>query len=95
MYGGRGGKVDSCFQGLISVGYTHIYTHVHMNIAIPQAAEPLLLLSPHLCSGYSPLCLLHIAKQDKERQLLFNILHIKNSIKPVPLVGQGLCDEAN
>lgn len=81
--------MESCFLGFTSFGDTNTHT------AILQAAEPPLpAATPSVLRLQPPLSTLH-GQPGQGRQLLLNILHIKNSVKPGALEGQGLCSEAN
>lgn len=68
---------------------------MHANIAISQIAEPPPpAATPSVLRQQPPLPSLQ-GQTGQGRQLLINILHIKNSVKPVSLEGQELCKGAN
>ena len=86
----------SCIHTLI---HTHTHTHLHMgrhtNVAMVQIVEPPPpAVTPSVFTPHPPLS--HPQSQPGQaRQLLINNLHIKSAVKPVPLEGRGLCNEAN
>jgi hypothetical protein len=74
--------------------HTHTHTYARKHCHFTDCRTPSSCCHPICAQAAAPSASLQ-GQTGQGRQLLINILHIKNSVKPVSLEGQELCKGAN